>query len=128
MGEFAIKVPEWCAIGAMVEWSAPHITGEEWVIETIHSYGTDGFFHKAHNCPLYYTKFQEFGKSVRLPRKREQAKTAAEEEKHTKFEELLSKCKTLPSSEFLKGPIEEMLELCATNAEEDAVELEEEIW
>ena len=62
-----INIPEWCVIGSIIEWSEPEITGFNWVKETIHSYGVDGFFHSAHNCPMYYTKFEEFGKTVRLP-------------------------------------------------------------
>ena len=30
------------------------------------SYGNDGFFHQAHNCPVYYNKFSDLGKTVRL--------------------------------------------------------------
>ena len=60
-----IKIPDWCYIGKTIEWSARHITGNDWVEETIIAYGTDGFFHQAKNCPMYYTKFSEYGKTVR---------------------------------------------------------------
>lgn len=30
------------------------------------SYGNDGFFHQNHNCPVYYNKFSDLGKTVRL--------------------------------------------------------------
>lgn len=61
-----IKVPEWCRIGWTIEWNHPEETGMDWVQETIVAYGYDGFFHQAHNCPLYYTEFSEYGKTVRL--------------------------------------------------------------
>lgn len=60
-----IEIPDWCVIGKCVEWHAPYITGNEWVREVIISYGYDGFFHQAHNCPVYYSKFTEFGKQIR---------------------------------------------------------------
>lgn len=59
-----IEVPDWCVIGKSIEWYAPHITGIEWVIEKIISFGYDGFFHQGCNCPVYYTKFSEYGKTV----------------------------------------------------------------
>ncbi len=60
-----IVVPDWCILGNYIEWNAPHITGSEWVRERIISYGVDGFYHTSHNCPVYYTKFSEYGKTVR---------------------------------------------------------------
>ena len=60
-----IKIPDWCVIGSFVEWNAPHYTGAKWVKERIVAYGQDGFFHQAKNCPMYYTKFDEFLKTVR---------------------------------------------------------------
>lgn len=60
-----IEIPNWCVIGKQIEWHAPYITGNEWVTETIISYGMDGFFHREHNCPIYYSKFSEYGKTVR---------------------------------------------------------------
>lgn len=61
----AINIPEWCVIGDFIQWHAPEITGEDWVLEKIISYGADGFFHQSHNCPIYFTKFSEYGKTVR---------------------------------------------------------------
>ena len=62
-----IEIPDWCKIGIWVEWYAPHITGRrEWVRERVLSFGYDGFFHQAPNCPVYFTEFSEFGKNVRL--------------------------------------------------------------
>lgn len=60
-----ISVPDWCLIGEYIEWNNPIVTGEEWVREEIISYGYDGFFHQSHNCPVYYSKFDEYGKTVR---------------------------------------------------------------
>lgn len=64
-----LNIPDWCAIGTEIEWNAPEITGMEWVKEIVHSYDMQGFFHGAHDCPMYYTKFEEYGKTVRLPKK-----------------------------------------------------------
>ena len=61
-----ISIPEWCKIGLFVEWCAPKVTGlDEWVREEIIGYTYDGFLHQAHNCPMYETKFSEWGKTVR---------------------------------------------------------------
>lgn len=60
-----IEIPDWCKIGLFIEWHAPNITGNDWVKEEIIGYTYDGFLHKAHNCPLYKTKFSEYGKTVR---------------------------------------------------------------
>lgn len=59
-----IEVPDWCIIGKYVKWKAPHITGNEWVEEKIISYGIDVFFHQSHNCPVYYSKFSEYGNRI----------------------------------------------------------------
>lgn len=61
-----LTIPDWCKIGLQIEWKAPFLTGNEWVKETIIGYGYDGFFHQTHNCPLYYSRFTEFGKTIRL--------------------------------------------------------------
>ena len=42
-----IEVPDWCVIGKIIEWNAPHITGYEWVRDEIISFGYDGFFIKS---------------------------------------------------------------------------------
>lgn len=61
-----ISIPEWCKIGLFVEWYAPKLTGvDEWVKEEIIGYTYSGFLHRAHNCPMYETKFSEWGKTVR---------------------------------------------------------------
>jgi hypothetical protein len=61
-----IEVPDWCKIGTYVEWHEPRLTGYDWVRERIVAFGYDGFFHQALNCPMYFTKFSEYGKTVRL--------------------------------------------------------------
>lgn len=61
-----IEVPEWCRIGSYIEWNNPRVTGMDWVRERILSYGYDGFFHQGDNCPVYFTKFSEYGKTVRI--------------------------------------------------------------
>lgn len=60
-----IEIPNWCVIGKRIEWRVSHITGNEWVTEIIISYGMDGLFHQAHNCPAYFSKFSEYGKKDR---------------------------------------------------------------
>lgn len=40
-------------------------TSVEWVKEEIIGYTYDSFLHQAKNCPMYKTKFSEFGKTVR---------------------------------------------------------------
>lgn len=39
---------------------------ERWFREKIISYGNDGFFHQDYDCPVYYNRFSDLGKSVRL--------------------------------------------------------------
>ena len=61
-----IEIPDWCRIGLYIQWNAPNLTGMEWVREKIVAFGYDGFFHKAHNCPMYFTEFSEYGKTVKV--------------------------------------------------------------
>lgn len=67
---YVIEIPNWCKIGRLVEIKDIRcIRGDDknhWYKECIISFGYDGFFHKAYNCPVYYTEFEEFGKTVRL--------------------------------------------------------------
>lgn len=58
-----VTIPDWCCIGATVEYE---YRPGEWVRETIHSYGTDGFYHQAYGCPMYYSKYTDLGRTVRL--------------------------------------------------------------
>ena len=67
---YVIEIPNWCKIDRLVEIKDIRcIRGDDknhWYKERIISFGYDGFFHKAYNCPVYYTEFEEFGKTVRL--------------------------------------------------------------
>ncbi len=58
-----LTIPDWCRIGATVEYQ---YRPGEWVEETVHSYGTDGFFHQAYGCPMYYSAYSDFGRTIRL--------------------------------------------------------------
>lgn len=60
-----IEIPDWCIIGKTIEWNRPDLTGTKWVREEILSFGYDGFYHRACNCPVYYSEFSEYGKTVR---------------------------------------------------------------
>lgn len=60
-----LEIPDWCVIGKYIKWRAPEITGNTQVEEKIISYGINGFFHQAHNCPVYFTEFKEYGKTVK---------------------------------------------------------------
>lgn len=64
-----ITIPDWCTIGKIIEWHAPHLTDNKWVKEEIVGFGYNGFFHKWQNCPVYFTEFSEYGKTVREVRK-----------------------------------------------------------
>ena len=61
-----IEIPDWCRIGVFIEWHSPLDTGYDWVRERIVAFGYDGFFHQASNCPMYFSSFDEYGKTVRL--------------------------------------------------------------
>ena len=61
-----IEIPDWCRIGLYIQWHAPNLTGVEWVREKIVAFGYNGFFHQAHNCPMYFTEFSEYGKTVKV--------------------------------------------------------------
>lgn len=58
-----LTIPDWCRIGATVEYQ---YRPGEWAEEVVHSYGTDGFFHQAYGCPMYYSAYSEFGRTIRL--------------------------------------------------------------
>lgn len=62
-----IEIPDWCVIGKQIEFQMyDSIEGEmNWFKDKIISYSTDGFFHKAHNCPVYHNKFTDYGTTVR---------------------------------------------------------------
>ena len=61
-----INIPDWCKLDLVIEWYASKQTGiEGWVKERIIGYVYDGFLHQASNCPIYKTKFSEYGKTIR---------------------------------------------------------------
>ena len=63
-----INVPEWAEIGKFIEYRMydKNHGKMRWFREKIISYGNDGFFHQDYNCPVYYNRFSDLGKSVRL--------------------------------------------------------------
>jgi len=62
-----IEIPDWCVIGKKVEvlMYDKDYCKFDWFKEKIISYGIDGFFHQAYGCPVYYDKFDSYGKTVR---------------------------------------------------------------
>lgn len=62
-----IEIPDWCVIGKQIEFKMydPNEGKANWFKDKIISYSTDGFFHKAHNCPVYHNKFTDYGTTVR---------------------------------------------------------------
>ena len=62
-----IEVPDWCVIGKFIEFQIydPMTNKIVWYKDKIVSYGVDGFFHQGYCCPVYYNKFEDYGKSVR---------------------------------------------------------------
>lgn len=62
-----IEVPDWCLIGKHIEWQMydPDYGDVRWFKEKILTFGYDGFFHQAYNCPVYYSKFSEYGNTIR---------------------------------------------------------------
>lgn len=67
-----IEIPDWARIGKIIYVKdVKRDRGDdpnEWYKEYIIAYGYDGIFHQAHNCPLYYSKFSEYGKTIRKER------------------------------------------------------------
>lgn len=67
-----IKIPNWCKIGVIVEVRYPDgRTGDKKAFykERIIGYTDNGFITQAHNCPMYYHQFNEFGKTVKVDNK-----------------------------------------------------------
>ena len=62
-----INVPDWCVIGKFIEFKMWDENYEKynWFKDKIISYTGDGFYHQAHNCPIYHNKFSDYGKIVR---------------------------------------------------------------
>lgn len=68
--KITIELPTWARIGATVlvkDYDC--IRGDNpkhWYREKIIAFGYDGVFHQAHNCPMYYTEFSEYNKTIKL--------------------------------------------------------------
>jgi len=62
-----INIPDWCVIGKDIEFKMydPNTEKAEWFKDKIISYSENGFFHQAHNCPVYHNLFTDYGKTVR---------------------------------------------------------------
>lgn len=62
-----IEVPNWCRIGKYIEFKMynPDTGKMDWFKDRIISYSENGFFHKAHNCPVYHNRFDDYGDTVR---------------------------------------------------------------
>lgn len=65
-----IELPDWARIGMTVLIKDTNkVRGDDsnaWYTETIVAFGYDGVFHQAHNCPMYFTEFTEYGKTIKL--------------------------------------------------------------
>ena len=65
-----IELPRWARIGnTVLVKDVDMIRGDNpthWYTEKIISFGYDGVFHQAPACPVYYTKFDEYGKTIKL--------------------------------------------------------------
>ena len=62
-----INVPDWCVIGKPIQFKMynPNSEQVEWFTDRIISYSPNGFFHQAHDCPIYHNKFSDYGINVR---------------------------------------------------------------
>ena len=69
-----IEIPDWCKIGELIEFKYDYPDTEKsyWYTDRIIAYTEDGFYHQAQGCPMYHHKFSDYGKTVRLPRKKEE--------------------------------------------------------
>lgn len=63
-----IELPEWARIDSPVlvrDYNCRRGDDpNQWYKERIIAFGYDGVFHQAHNCPMYYTKFSEYGNTI----------------------------------------------------------------
>ena len=66
--EHIIDVPDWAKLNEYVlvlhEYDAA-IDKPAWLSEKIIGYGYDGVFTQAHNCPVYFYKFSDYGKRIK---------------------------------------------------------------
>lgn len=65
-----IELPDWARIGMTVLIKDINkIRGDNsnaWYTERIVAFGYNGVFHQAHNCPMYFTEFNQHGKTIKL--------------------------------------------------------------
>ncbi len=66
-----IMIPDWAHIGRTVVVKDTHKyrgddRNELWG-ERVIAYGNDGVFHQEHDCPVYYTEFSKYGKTIFSP-------------------------------------------------------------
>ncbi len=68
--DMTIELPSWARIGLMVYVKDVNcIRGDNpnhWFRERIVAFGYDGVFHQAHNCPMYYSHFKDYGDKILL--------------------------------------------------------------
>ena len=65
-----IELPNWARIGAtvlvkdtkMIRGDSPN----NWYTEKIIAFGYSGVFHQAKDCPVYFTEFKQYGKTIKL--------------------------------------------------------------
>ena len=66
-----IELPDWARIGNIIEVRDYALKrgddSNHWYRERIISFGYNGVFHQAAYCPVYFTEFEEYGKTIRLP-------------------------------------------------------------
>lgn len=69
MGRMTIELPGWARIGDYVlvrDYDCSRGPDpKQWYKERIIAFGYDGVFHQEHNCPVYYTKFSEYGNTIK---------------------------------------------------------------
>ena len=68
MSKRIIELPDWAIIGKVILVKDVHyIRGENqsWYKEKIVAFGENGIFHQASNCPMYFTPFSEWGKTIK---------------------------------------------------------------
>lgn len=65
-----IELPDWARIGMQVlVRDTKLIRGDNpnhWYTEKIVAFGYDGVFHQAKDCPMYFTEFKQYGKTIKL--------------------------------------------------------------
>lgn len=66
-----MEIPDWSIIGKTIEWYNPHLVvfanDDPWFKEKNIAFGIDGFFHQWEDYPIYFSKYAEYGKTIREP-------------------------------------------------------------